>query len=68
MAKFAKGDRVRVIAHDDHALPPTLEGCYGWRGSIAEARGDDLWDVNLDDADPVSTVQLHAEQLERVDA
>lgn len=65
MEQFAEGDRVRVLAHDAHALPAALEGCYGWVGNIAKVKGDDLYDVRLDDADPVPTVQLHAEQLER---
>jgi len=65
-AKFAAGTRVRVVGHPDHSLPPALDGCTGWRGSVGEAKGGNLFDVNLDDADPVPTVQLHAEQLERV--
>ncbi|HXI95387.1 MAG TPA: hypothetical protein VNG04_04635 [Candidatus Acidoferrum sp.] len=63
--EFAEGERVRIVEHPDHVLPPALEGCTGWVGTIGEAKGGNLYDVNLDDADPVPTVQLHAEQLER---
>lgn len=63
MQTFAEGDRIRVVDHEDHTLPPALEGCDGWRGNIAAVKGDDLYDVRLDDDDPVPTVQLHAEQL-----
>lgn len=63
MQTFAEGDRIRVVEHDDHALPPALEGCTGWRGNISAVKGGDLYDIRLDDNDPVATVQLHADQL-----
>lgn len=63
--EFAEGDCVRVVEHPGHALPPVLEDCAGWVGNIAKVKDGDLYDVNLDDADPVPTVQLHADQLER---
>ena len=66
MDKFTEGERVRVLAHDGHALPQALEGCYGWRGNVSAVKDGDLYEVRLDDDDPVPTVQLHAEQLERV--
>lgn len=62
--RFAAGDRVRVVEHADHSLPAVLEGCSGWRGAIVAAKDGDLYDVGLDDADPVPQVQLHAEQLQ----
>ena len=66
--RFSERDRVMVAGHADHALPPALEGCTGWRGNISAVKGGDLYDVRLDDDDPVPTVQLHAAQLERVDS
>lgn len=65
--RFSEGDRVMVAGHDDHALPPALEDCTGWRGNISAVKDDDLYHVRLDDADPVPIVQLHAAQLKRVD-
>lgn len=65
---FVKGERVMVAGHSDHDLPPVLEGCTGWRGNISAVKGDDLYDIRLDDDDPVATVQLHAAQLVRMSA
>lgn len=66
METFAERDRIMVVDHADHTLPPALEGCAGWRGNISAVKGDDLYEVTLDDNDPVPTVQLHAEQLAKV--
>lgn len=61
---YGVGDRVRVCGHEDHVLPPALEGEIGWCGTIGEVKSDDLYVFEPDDADPVKSVQLHAAQLE----
>jgi hypothetical protein len=63
---FEIGDRVSFVGHPDHSPPPALEGVVGWHGAITAVKGGDLYDVGLDDADPVPMVQLHGAQLARI--